>query len=186
MNKQNIPSTILAAARVYMAKGDARFYLNGVQFDRAKSRIIATNGHTLIVIPFNFKANGGEDWPDKSNYILPTGNLGKMCTLNRDGLLVAYRDDRCTVELCRHRLLEQDAEPYPDADRVVPSDYLDYTGAKFAASSTYLAYLEKAFGKQCGMRFYAKDGASPVVVTPDLPENHPLAGARVVIMPMRW
>lgn len=181
-----IPSAILTAARVYAAKGDTRYYLNGVQFDRAKNRVVATNGHTLIVIPFDFKANDGEDWPDKSNYILPTGNLGKMCKIDRDGLLVAYKDERCTVEHCRHQLLEQDAAHYPDADRVLPSDYPDYTGSKFAASSTYLAYLEKAFGKQCGMRFFAKDEASPVVVTPDLEAAHPLADARVVIMPWRW
>ena len=34
--------------------------------------------------------------------------------------------------------------------------------------------------------YMAKDDASPFVVTPDLPEKHPLAGARVVIMPVRW
>ena len=91
------------------------------------------------------------------------------------------------MELCRHRLIEQDAEGgYPDVERVIPKNHHMFNGARFAVSSTYLAYLEKAFGKQCGMRFYARDAGDPIVVEPCLPGEHPLADARVIIMPVRW
>lgn len=175
-NRLYLDARVLAAARLFAAKQDSRTYIEGVHFNAAKQRIEATNGHVAIAIPFTPPAGF-----ESAIYRMPKGSLGKFCALDGD-TLHTFDDERYTLAKDRY-VLESIPGQFPDTDRVFPADGCTTGCGHFALNAGYLALLAKAFGASTVMEFFVAHKKNPVLIRPQLVDPHPLAQARVVIMP---
>lgn len=187
MSELRIPSEVLHAARLFAAPDkETRYYLRSVHFNRKDARIEATNSHMAVIIPFNFEAQNDYS-VDNSLHRIPTGHLGKTCVLDGNTLAI-YADAACKVLKSQIILDSSDeaaAGAYPNMNLVLPPDGRTHNCGHFGLDATYLALLEKAFGKHRHMIFHVSDPDRVVKICPVFPDEHPLYGTQALIMPVR-
>lgn len=143
MTMITLPAKLFSAMQVTQAKGDVRYYLNGVLLDVTNQRLVSTDGHRLSVAPcqvlgldVNTIIGMIDKIPAKASELLLDLET-KTATAMLDGL---------TLGLLRFDVITGN---YPDVDRVIPNFKGDLCEHGFNAK--YVADIEKQ-GKALGLK----------------------------------
>jgi DNA polymerase III sliding clamp (beta) subunit (PCNA family) len=178
--KLTIDANIIRAAQANQAKGDYRYYLNGILL-AANGDVVATDGHTL------FKSN--HDWSTLVDSDTPWENT----IVNIEGKVPA---NAATVEFDFDRMVANCVTAkgkvktftftiidgkFPDYNRVIPSGS-SVEPVSVVGFNPALIGRAASFGFACKFTFHGEHGA--VVIEPDSSEEFPL-GTLMVVMPCR-
>jgi len=182
-----VPVTALTAALTHAAKDDIRYYLNGVYLDAESGRIVATDGHRLLVIPCDAVRDG------KLGVILPRDAVDFVLTTYRKMnkrdrvccaavVVTAGPDFELTVRFATGQSYGCKAIDgrFPDYGRIIPRE-LDGTPGSYnpeyiLAASDALASLT---GSNHPARVFQNGPDKPCIV------QHVNGPALAVVMPMR-
>ena len=186
----NIPLSTLRAARTHAAEKDTRYYLCGVYLDFKNSRVVATDGHRMIVC----------DGPylDAPSIIIPnalidsalkcyTGNFGRGKSLGSIDVQCVLDGTMITISTPNNGSVSGQLidGKFPDYARVLPTVLVEEKGGHinhvyvYEACEAILTYRNKSKGKsEGGLKVYMR-GDSPALVTDNV------AGIVVVVMPMK-
>lgn len=182
----DIPMSTIRAILPTIPKKEVRFYLVGALFDLDAGRIVATDGHRMIVCDGPRIAGGGR-------HIIPRDQLAMLSKEKLDSTVsVAIADaPQCTTpgivrqfELCTARVTVSGKTvdgTFPEYHRVIPRGFNQQT-AQYNAD--YLADAQAALTEYFGIRRN---------IAPRMEHNGPAAGIMhvnkpgcfVVIMPQR-
>lgn len=189
MKTLSLPARLMRAAMHFQAKGDVRYYLNGIHFDPA-GFINATNGHIL------FRAECEEAKELDAPLILgiqgkiPAKAITANLTISDDNqtgsmwFQDAHGKPIMKLGLKDGRFFEVIDGKFPDVDRVLPKGDPVPTES-FGVNSSYMAIVAEA-AKAIGISY-------PIVKVNLRGENEPLEinlkgpelDATVIIMPAR-
>lgn len=148
MNKFTIPARHIKAAMIFQAKGDVRYYLNGIHLNKEEGRIESTNGHCLITL-------GSDEIKEipKSMIIHVSGTVpasafyADVTMINDICGVIEFRNgkgDRVPSHGTRKRLFFDVIEGrYPDIEKVLPSGNLVKTD-KIGFNPEYMGWAGKA------------------------------------------
>lgn len=145
-----IPAHVLKGMLLAAAKEDVRYYLNGIYFDTAKGRLVATTGHVMIIAKMTFEPNVKSVDP----VIVPRAMIETALKGAKSDALVAVEigprpQKGSTSQVRSVRLItgatsvsgtEVDAK-YPDYERVVPKKF---NGETAQLNHEYVGTIGKA------------------------------------------
>jgi DNA polymerase-3 subunit beta len=148
MEQFTIPAHHLKAAMIFQAKGDVRYYLNGVYLNKEKGRTEAANGYCLIAI------NSAEisDIPNSmiiqiSGSIPASAFYADVTMIDEKCGVIEFRDgakNPVPKSGTRKRAFFDVIEgKYPDIDKVLPSKKLKKI-EKIAFNPEYMGWAAKA------------------------------------------
>lgn len=168
------------------ASQDVRYYLNGVHFDTENLKMVSTTGHYLFVCdllecsdnlaelkPFTFE-----------RFKIPANILTVHLSLDSDDLT------RCSVELVTKQgarstmIINVIDGNFPNYKQVVQvyNTRRDPLITDFNINGTFLALVEKVFGKKIGVKMQFNDYNSAVTIVRNGDDEY---NKQLVIMPMR-
>lgn len=177
MKDVTVKAQLIRRAMLCCAKNDVRYYLKGV-FLGANGDVVATNGHTLF--------KGHSDQAPEEDIILSINGVFpakaetirfEFSGIDHDGIRGNAFDNLGNV-----RSFEEIAGRFPDYDRVIPKydeSFKNITGV-IGINSSYLALVEKVFGKDTVIEFQHGDSNKAMTITS---KNDP--DQVLVIMPCR-
>jgi len=175
MTTFTIDAQLVRAAMACQGKKDIRPMLNGIYFG-SNGDIVATDGHRL------FKATYSDNPIGENLIISINGTIPVSATsIEFDTDLMLCKTDNGKV----FPIDLVDAQ-YPDYQRIIPK-YGDLTDSPLRAFNTsYLASIEKVYGKGAAVIIESYDETSPAIFRPL--EHNPIAEYTpiMIIMPIRF
>jgi hypothetical protein len=172
--KVRVDSAIFFAAMKFAAKGDVRYYLNGVYVEPNASggvTIVATNGHVMALM---YDATGFSD----GKYIIPTITLPKS-----NSGKIEFDGESCVLENENSYKCKFITGRYPDYMAVMPEVFP--TGAPPYCNIGYLAlcqHVTQAYEQKCDQFSICGNGSDQSCVV----NFGPKVPAIVIIMPLRY
>jgi len=179
-----VPSKMIAAAMYFAAKGDARYYLNGVRI--GKDRVTATNGHVMLDHKLENESGLDADMIVAFKRAIPSDSyLTHFTVLDKDTVAVRHMSaSGLLVGLDCCQIIDG---KYPDVDKVlvpllgeevaVPTMTFNFSYLELAAKAAKKINKKWAAGK---LRFYGPTAAIRIEAKCT---DH--GKAQIVIMPMR-
>ena len=138
-----VPTEQLAAALLFAAKQDIRYYLNGVFIDAKAQNIVATDGHTLYVgAPNTLRGIEG----DPADVIMPREFVEAIVKWKLPSVIISLEDDgrRLTAKGVNTQITALSVDgKFPDWRRVYPKSE-DVSGGATYLNPEYLMRAWKA------------------------------------------
>lgn len=184
----NVKLSTLRAARTHAAEKDVRYYLNGVCFDLARGKAVATDGHRLFIADAAYITAGPQvivsnDTIDAALKQF-TGIFARGKNLGDFDVAITVDGPRVTIQTPTGNVSGEliDAK-FPDYQRVIPStcshETAQYNARYLAEAAEALAIFYNAKKEKNLFCHVFHNGDSSGIVTTGKP------GAAVIIMPLR-
>ena len=178
MIEVTVPVTHLKALRMHSANSDVRYYLNGIYFDIANGKLVATDGHRMMLVGTTAK-HGSFVAPNKFIDEIIKACKGRNAP---ESVEIRFECDKmeCQVGDSTFRANAIDGE-FPDYVRVIPESlsgehsYINYEYVYDAAKA--LALIDGAKKQYAPTLVYNGTGAAIAHGASDT--------ALVVLMPLR-
>lgn len=171
----------LRAADAFRAKGDVRYYLNGIRI--SKDYIQATNGHIAIQMDSGVKTR--RDVIVRFKGKIPVKAQKTKLEFSK-GKNIAYHYDSLG-ELISAQVFDIEEGKFPRFDRILPEKNIK--GDEFPPLNIeYMAVIKKAFPKEnfMAVRPIHYDKNKAVIYETTELQNHLYGNPVIIIMPTRW
>ena len=165
----------LKAASHSMAKGDTRYYLNGLLIqsnNTGQVAIVSTDGHRLFA---GLIVKEGFDGPSDLSVIIPADVVKKECK-GKGGIILRQNADQWQLGDTVFTPIDG---TFPNWQRVTAEVYNNDDTSSGQFNCTYLADAQKALGDWCGISYVAVQhhGQHTALLATE--------SAYVLVMPMR-
>jgi len=142
-----VPAMLLKAAMLNQAKGDVRYYLNGIHIDKENGRVCGTNGHTLFVGNSELFSNFDESMIISISGTIPARAINAHFVNIREGCgYIHFTGNKSAIQAsngaharCFYDVIEG---KFPDVDKLIKEKEL-VAVEKIGVNPKYLDLLNK-------------------------------------------
>jgi len=173
-----ISSKQLRAAALCQAKGDIRYYLNGIHI--YKNKIESTNGHIAVQMTMSKRIK--RDLILNVNGIIPKKAQDSVFVFGKDNFVKNYDMYGNLLSILTVDVIDGN---FPDINRVMPKEFqtVSYIGVNTSYLSLFGKMFDSRFSGSAKIRFAGEKGAM-LVTSPNGLINEEYGNPQFIVMPV--